>query len=52
VADLDVNLTAEVLVAPILSRMSQGAIADLDPVKASERIVDLLVAGIQARSTR
>jgi AcrR family transcriptional regulator len=48
--DIDVNLTAEVLVAPILSRMSQGATADLDPVKTSERIVDLLFAGIESRS--
>jgi hypothetical protein len=47
--DLDVNLVGEVLVAPILARMSQGATADLDPVKTSQQIFDLLFTGIEAR---
>jgi AcrR family transcriptional regulator len=45
--DLDVGFTAGVLVAPILARMASGAVEDLDPIKTSERVVDLLLTGIQ-----
>jgi AcrR family transcriptional regulator len=45
--DLDVGFTAGVLVAPILARMASGAVEDLDPIKTSQRIVDLLCTGIQ-----
>ncbi len=46
--DVDVAFVNEMLVAPILARMSSGATEGLDPDKASRRIVELLYDGIQA----
>jgi AcrR family transcriptional regulator len=47
--DLDVNFAAEILVAPILARMSSGATDDLDPNKTARQITDLVFTGIEAR---
>lgn len=47
--DADVEFTGEMLVAPILARMSSGSAGGLDSRQASRRIVDLLYDGIAAR---
>jgi hypothetical protein len=44
----DVGFVNEMLVAPILARMSSGSTEGLDPDKASRRIVELIYNGIQA----
>ena len=48
-SDVDVELVNDVLVGMILSRMSSGAIDDLDPEDTGQRIVDIVFTGIQPR---
>jgi AcrR family transcriptional regulator len=43
--DLDIELTAELLAAPVLARMAAGNVDDLDPTRTSREIVDLVFAG-------
>jgi hypothetical protein len=47
--DIDVDLASELLVSPVLTRMTRGETADLDPVATSERITALVFAGIAPR---
>jgi len=47
-SDVDVAFVNEMLVAPILARMSSGSTEGLDPKGTSRRIVDLIYGGIQA----
>jgi AcrR family transcriptional regulator len=44
--DADPALIGEMLVGPILARSNSGAIDDLDPVRTSQRLVDLIYVGI------
>jgi Tetracyclin repressor-like, C-terminal domain len=47
--DIDVALVNQLLVSPILARMSTGATHDLDPSTTSHNIVEAIYNGIQAR---
>jgi hypothetical protein len=47
--DIDTVFVNELLVAPILARMSYGATQDLDPSITSHSVVDAVYDGIQAR---
>jgi AcrR family transcriptional regulator len=47
--DIDVDLVSELLVSPVLTRMTRDETADLDPVGTSERITALVFAGIAPR---
>ena len=47
--DIDVALVKQLLVSPILARMSSGAPHDLDPSTTSHNIVEAIYNGIQAR---
>lgn len=48
-SNLDIAFINDLLVAPILARMSQGATQDLDPDTTSRRIVETIYSGIQTR---
>ncbi len=48
-ADVDLDLAASVLVAPILSRVASNATDDLDPVVTSRQITDLVFKGLGPR---
>jgi AcrR family transcriptional regulator len=43
--DVDVELVSELLVGPLLTRMSSGATDQLDPAQASRQITDLILTG-------
>ncbi|MEE3849551.1 TetR/AcrR family transcriptional regulator [Gordonia sp. LSe1-13] len=47
--DVDVEFVAELLVSPLLARMSAGDIADIDPRAMSVRVVDLVLTGAETR---
>ncbi len=49
-SDIDVDLISEVLVSPILTRLSRDDIDGLDPTETSERIISLVFAGATPRS--
>ncbi|MGH3193326.1 MAG: TetR/AcrR family transcriptional regulator, partial [Streptosporangiaceae bacterium] len=48
-ADIDIGLVSELLVSPLLARMSRGETEDSDPVRTSHRITALVFAGIAPR---
>jgi AcrR family transcriptional regulator len=48
-ADIDIDLVSELLVSPLLARMSRGEAEDPDPVRTSQRITALVFAGIAPR---
>jgi AcrR family transcriptional regulator len=48
-ADIDIDLVSELLVSPLLARMSRGEPEDPDPVRTSQRITALVFAGIAPR---
>ncbi len=48
-ADVDLDLAASVLVAPILSRVASNSTDDLDPVSTSRTIADLVFGGLAPR---
>jgi AcrR family transcriptional regulator len=47
--DVDEALLTDVLVGPILSRMSSGATDDLDPLATSRRITELVLEGARPK---
>ncbi|MEE4023453.1 TetR/AcrR family transcriptional regulator [Gordonia sp. PKS22-38] len=47
--DVDVEFVAEMLVSPLLARMSAGDINDIDPESTSARITDLVLDGVWRR---
>ncbi len=47
--DIDLDLAADVLVAPILSRAASGMTQDLDPVTTSTEIANLVFSGLAPR---
>lgn len=44
-SDVDLNLVSDLLVSPLLARMTQGSTDDIDPAQASRQITDLVLAG-------
>jgi AcrR family transcriptional regulator len=48
--DVDVNLAADILVDPIIARISSDDVADLDPILTSRRIADLVFRGLTPRA--
>jgi AcrR family transcriptional regulator len=47
--DTDLNLAADLLVDPIITRVSTDVVNDLDPVLTSRRLVDLVFRGLTPR---
>ncbi|MFJ4593833.1 MULTISPECIES: TetR/AcrR family transcriptional regulator [unclassified Kitasatospora] len=43
--DIDLDLVSELLVSPLLARMASGSTDQLDPERASRRIIDLVLDG-------
>jgi AcrR family transcriptional regulator len=48
-SDIDVPAVAELLVGPILSRLSSGVTEDLDPKITSQHITELVFEGVRPR---